>query len=161
MAYTAKSNSKANTLVVGRVGALCGNVHFFEQPTWVTDNALIVRLTSKDILPRYAFELLKSAKLNDKANKSAQPLITGETVKKVRVQLPEQEEQQRCIDRLNELSRIFAKTTQSILLSIERLKEYRSALITAAVTGQIDVASHSRSGATERRLDALQEEMDA
>jgi type I restriction enzyme S subunit len=40
----------------------------------------------------------------------------------------------------------------------ELLKEYRSALITAAVTGQIDVASHSRSGATEHRLDALQEE---
>ncbi|UWP96511.1 restriction endonuclease subunit S [Aliiroseovarius crassostreae] len=160
MAYTAKSNSKANTLVVGRVGALCGNVHFFEEPSWVTDNALIVRLTSKDILPRYAFELLKSAKLNDKANKSAQPLITGETVKKVRIELPEHEEQQRRIDRLNQLSRRFAKTTRSILISIDRLKEYRSALITAAVTGQIDVASH-RSGATQRRLDALQEEMDA
>ncbi|MBZ4024072.1 hypothetical protein CKO11_16615 [Rhodobacter sp. TJ_12] len=45
--------------------------------------------------------------------------------------------------------------------SIERLKEYRAALITAAVTGQIDVKAATRSGATDRRLDALQEEMDA
>ncbi len=45
--------------------------------------------------------------------------------------------------------------------SIDRLKEYRSALITAAVTGQIDVENHSQSGAAERRLDTLQEEVDA
>ena len=45
--------------------------------------------------------------------------------------------------------------------SIERLKEYRSALITAAVTGQIDVTTYAKSGATDRRLDAIQEEMGA
>jgi type I restriction enzyme S subunit len=45
--------------------------------------------------------------------------------------------------------------------SIDRLKEYRSALITAAVTGQIDVSTYSKSGATDRRLDAIQEEMGA
>jgi type I restriction enzyme S subunit len=46
-----------------------------------------------------------------------------------------------------------------ITASIDRLKEYRSALITAAVTGQIDVSAHFKSGTTDRRLDALQEEM--
>jgi type I restriction enzyme, S subunit len=45
--------------------------------------------------------------------------------------------------------------------SIDRLKEYRSALITAAVTGQIDVTKYAKSGTTDRRLDAIQEEMDA
>ena len=45
--------------------------------------------------------------------------------------------------------------------SIDRLKEYRAALITAAVTGQIDVQTYARSGTTDRRLDAIQEEMGA
>jgi type I restriction enzyme, S subunit len=45
--------------------------------------------------------------------------------------------------------------------SIDRLKEYRSALITAAVTGQIDVTTYAKSGATDRRLDTIQEEMGA
>ena len=45
--------------------------------------------------------------------------------------------------------------------SIDRLKEYRSALITAAVTGQIDVTTYAKSDATDRRLDAIQEEMGA
>jgi type I restriction enzyme S subunit len=41
--------------------------------------------------------------------------------------------------------------------SIEVLRELRSALITSAVTGQIDVTSWSKRGATDRSLDALQE----
>jgi type I restriction enzyme S subunit len=45
--------------------------------------------------------------------------------------------------------------------SIDRLKEYRSALITAAVTGQIDVSTYAKSGTPDRRLDAIQEEMGA
>lgn len=48
------------------------------------------------------------------------------------------------------------ETTQQ---SINRLREYRSALITAAVTGQIDVAEWGKAGAEERRLDAVKAEM--
>ncbi|WP_339744170.1 hypothetical protein [uncultured Maricaulis sp.] len=43
--------------------------------------------------------------------------------------------------------------------SIARLKEHRSALITAAVTGQIDVTRWSRHGEADRRLDQIQEEL--
>ena len=50
---------------------------------------------------------------------------------------------------------------QKIAPSIDRLKEYRSALITASVTGQIDVSEHSKSGATDRRLDALEDQVGA
>ncbi len=55
----------------------------------------------------------------------------------------------------------YAATKSRVNASIDRLKEYRSALITAAVTGQIDVQAYARSGTTDRRLDAIQEEMNA
>lgn len=45
--------------------------------------------------------------------------------------------------------------------SIERLQEFRSALITAAVTGQIDVATWGKRGNTDRRFDQIEEEMNA
>ena len=51
--------------------------------------------------------------------------------------------------------------SEKISSSIDRLKEYRSALITAAVTGQIDVQTYAKSGTPDRRLDAIQEEMGA
>ncbi|MDU9003436.1 restriction endonuclease subunit S [Sedimentitalea todarodis] len=41
------------------------------------------------------------------------------------------------------------------------LLEFRSALITAAVTGQIDVTTWGKQGSTDRRLDQIEEEMSA
>ena len=48
-----------------------------------------------------------------------------------------------------------------IVVSIDRLKEYRASLITAAVTGQIDVSTYAKSGTPDAQLDAIQEEMGA
>lgn len=44
----------------------------------------------------------------------------------------------------------------TIETSIDRLRELRSALITAAVTGQIDPATWGRRGETDRRLEAIE-----
>jgi len=54
-----------------------------------------------------------------------------------------------------------AKQRELINLSIDRLREYRAALITAAVTGQIDVETYGKAGATSETLDRIEEEMQA
>ncbi len=41
------------------------------------------------------------------------------------------------------------------------LREFRDALITAAVTGQIDVTTWGKQGQTDRRLDQIEEAMSA
>ena len=51
------------------------------------------------------------------------------------------------------IGKIIAKAAASI----DRLREFRSALITAAVTGQIDVSTWGKQGTTERRLDQIEE----
>jgi type I restriction enzyme, S subunit len=56
-----------------------------------------------------------------------------------------------------EVTSAIEKVCDGTITSIDRLKEYRSALITAAVTGQIDVTIYAKSGAAERRLDAVEE----
>jgi len=43
--------------------------------------------------------------------------------------------------------------------ALDRLREFRSALITAAVTGQINVAAWGKRGESDRRLDQIEEEM--
>jgi type I restriction enzyme S subunit len=69
---------------------------------------------------------------------------------------PEMEEIARYLEgRLPKIESAIELTEQSI----EHLKEYRSALITAAVTGQIDVGTWGKSGQTDRRLDQIEEDM--
>ncbi|MFA8443755.1 restriction endonuclease subunit S [Yoonia sp.] len=77
------------------------------------------------------------------------------------VVLPPIEEQEQIAKYLQRAQDTFLTVSQKTKISINRLKEYRSALITAAVTGQIDVHSYAKSGTPDRRLDAIQEEMEA
>jgi type I restriction enzyme S subunit len=90
------------------------------------------------------------------------PAMSQGHLGRLRVWFPEEQSEQvkRAKHVVEERKRLEA-VKYTLNKSILRLKEYRSALITAAVTGQIDNGSHTRSGATDRRLDAIQEEMSA
>lgn len=77
------------------------------------------------------------------------------------VPVPPLREQGRVLAILRQERQRVTTLTSTLHTSINRLKEYRSALITAAVTGQIDVSAYAKSGTADRRLDAIQEEMGA
>lgn len=82
-------------------------------------------------------------------------------LQRMRVVLPPIDEQIEIARLLKRAEDTFVSVSDKTKTSIDRLKEYRSALITAAVTGQIDVATYAKSGTPDRRLDAIQEEMGA
>ena len=138
MSYTNKKNTKANSLVVGRVGAHCGNVHLFKENTWVTDNALLITIKPQSAHSDFLFWLLKSLNLNDTANKNAQPLITGEMIKGRSIAIPPVDEQEsiaRFLDRkTSQIDALIAKKTALL----EKLDEKRTALISHAVTKGLD-----------------------
>jgi len=73
------------------------------------------------------------------------------------IAIPPFEEMVSTMSLLNERLQVFDKIMLANKASITRLKEYRSSLITAAVTGQIDVTTYAKSGTTDRQLDAIQE----
>ena len=137
MGYTSHKN-QATPLVVGRVGALCGNVHLVDGECWVTDNALLIGLSSK-ISVNFAAHYLKSLNLNKLANQNTQPLITGTMIKDQNIALPPLHEQSEIVEFVTQeeqkLNLLVAKAEQAIVLMQER----RTALIAAAVTGKIDL----------------------
>jgi type I restriction enzyme S subunit len=77
------------------------------------------------------------------------------------VVIPPLNEQQEISEYLKKVEDTFVSVSEKTKASIDRLKEYRSALITSAVTGQIDVSTYAKSGTTDRQLDAIQSEMQA
>ena len=138
MGFTSLSNVTRPVLAIGRVGALCGNVHVVQPPAWISDNALMLNPSSAFSL-EYLAEVLRSRNLNQIASKTAQPLITGTQVADQRVPLPPMNEQYAIAEfigrEMARLDSLEGETERAIIL----LRERRSALITAAVTGQIDV----------------------
>ncbi len=137
MGYTNKCNSEGVTLVIGRVGALCGNVHKVSGEAWITDNALAVS-SVRDFDSAYLVYQLRLLDLNTLATVNAQPLMTGATVKAQRLACPPASEQKSIVNWLDAKSATLLIAEDQIMKSLRVLNEYRSALITAAVTGQIE-----------------------
>ena len=140
MGYTARSNVSSPMLAIGRVGALCGNVHYVPPPAWITDNALMafgVRGYSLEFLWR----LLTVLNLNRLANQNAQPLITGTLVKNQRAPLPPLEEQREILEFIEAESAKIDRILSAYTRQLELLMEYRAALIHESVTGQRAVSA--------------------
>lgn len=62
--------------------------------------------------------------------------------------VPPKNEQVEIVDRVRSGIQKLRDATAAVQISIDRLREYRAALITAAVTGQFDVAAHARPAET-------------
>lgn len=127
-----------------------------------------------DVLPNahaaYFLRLFKTEPLKAAFRLLSKGLGTGESgfmrlnsdnFGRIRVAVPAHEEQQRISKYLEQRIEQITNLQNNNQKSIDLLKEYRSALITAAVTGQIDIGSHTRSGTIDRQLDAIHEEMSA
>jgi type I restriction enzyme S subunit len=137
MGFTSKTND-GNCLVVGRVGALCGNVHQIRRSCWVTDNALKITYGC-DFDVDYLEMYLKVLDLNKLANHNAQPLITGTMIKEQVAIIPPIDEQKNITkfiqSKVGKIDLLILKSSEAV----DKIKERRTALISAAVTGKIDV----------------------
>ena len=136
MGFTDATNSVKAILVIGRVGAHCGNVHPIDEPSWITDNAL--RVYDVQSFDRdYLLFTLRTRDLNTLASRNAQPLMTGETVKAQHLPCPPTSEQQAIGKEIEQSLGDLEDNTARVNQSIQLLSEYRSAIISAAVTGQL------------------------
>lgn len=137
MGYTEKYNSTGEDIIIGRVGAKCGNVYLVNGFKWISDNAL--RLKINKVEKRYLSLVLEKRDLNQLANHNAQPLITGSMVGNQFIPLPPLPEQQAISVFLDRETAKIDDLSDKVTTVIEKLKEYRTALISSAVTGKIDV----------------------
>lgn len=138
MGYTDRFNKKDNAIVIGRVGALCGNVRYLNSATFVTDNALILSL-SKNIDHYYILNALIAANLNALNTSNAQPLITGSKVKNVFIPYPPLDEQTMIVERMSTILEKLNKTLHSCQQQITLLQERKQIIINDVVTGKVKV----------------------
>ena len=112
-----------------------------------------------DIIPMFLLSTLFEEQITLLSAGSTIQHFGPSHLSRMKAPLPPEQEQLEIAKHLSAVSERTEQTTAAINASIFRLKEYRSTLITAAVTGQIDVQTYARSGATDRRLDTIEEKM--
>ena len=94
--YGDKYNQQNETLIIGRVGAYCGNVYKENNKFWLSDNALGVK-SNEDSDLNYLYYKLKSMKLNNVSIGAAQPLLTQSLLKELEVIIPKKTSEQKAI----------------------------------------------------------------
>ncbi|HAS6228479.1 TPA: restriction endonuclease subunit S [Vibrio vulnificus] len=132
--FTDSANTKANTIVIGRVGAKCGCVHTIKEDFWASEHAFKV-ISRKQYNISFMAYLLESLNLNQYAITTAQPLLNTEIVTSKYISLPNNLiEQQKIANFLDhETAKIDTLIAKQEKL-IELLKEKRHAVISHAVT---------------------------
>ena len=93
MDYTDCYNAE-NTIIVGRVGAYCGNVYQSKGKCWVSDNAISVSATEL-VDSSFLYYLMSSIDFHHHHIGGAQPLMTQDIIGGFEISLPGLEEQRR------------------------------------------------------------------
>lgn len=97
-------------VVIGRVGAYCGVVHYSQPKAWITDNALYVSEKLSPLDDRYLIAALEQADLNQYAGRAGQPLISGSRIYPIEVLDPPPELQRRFALSVEEVDEISGRT---------------------------------------------------
>ena len=152
---------------IGETGSL-GNFAVVRQqdlPCLLNQRVGRFQIISNELRPEYLLLIIQSSSFLDPiflaATSTAQFNISPSQIGSVLFALPPVEEQTSVVSEVAMRTERLNKVKVATSTSIDRLKEYRSALITSAVTGQIDVTTWTNAGTTDRQLDAIQEEFGA
>ena len=144
---TAKSRPEPGDVLVTKDGTL-GRVALHDgRPACVNQSVAVLR-PATNLVSAFLLHVLRAAPYQWKMVHDA----GGTTIKhiyitrlaKMPVAVPPMGEQQAIVKRVTQATGQLGDLERIMTEAIERLREYRSALITAAVTGQIDVSEYAK-----------------
>ena len=135
LAYTNQSNAE-NCVIIGRVGAYCGNTFLCPEKCWTSDNAIQAKSKNEDS-PLFIYYLLRNASLPSRHIGTGQPLMTQAILNAIPVNEPSTQEIRSFINICTPLHEtIFANEKQNISLAL-----LRDTLLPKLMSGELDVSN--------------------
>ncbi|HHU4235721.1 TPA: restriction endonuclease subunit S [Escherichia coli] len=125
-------------VLIGRQGALCGNINYAIGKFWASEHAVVVTPNERAVTI-WLGELLRIMNLNQYSVSAAQPGLAVERITDLYIPIPPYQEQVNIGTYISKYISLDKKLIEHSTDNIELLKERRTALISAAVTGKIDL----------------------
>lgn len=138
-------------IVVGRKGNV-GSVHYSPVPCWPIDTTYFVEDAENLCLPFMAY-LLRFLRLDKLDKSTAIPSLNRNDYNSIFAPIPPLAEQQRIVEKLDELISQIDAELASFAASRIKTKNYRASLLSEAVSGQLSAAWRA-----ERKQQGIQDE---
>jgi len=125
-------------LIIGRVGAQCGNAHITKPYSWVTDNAFVVTFDENEFDIYYLYYLIISMNLNKHSSSTAQPVISQGKVYPLEVAVPKTiNEQQAIVSEIASRLSICDKLGELINENLQKSEALRQSILKQAFEGKL------------------------
>ena len=136
--YSSDYTHNGEFALIGRQGALCGNVHIARGRFWASEHAVVAKLQPDHSIDWFG-SILHVMNLNQYSISAAQPGLAVERIINLSLPVPPVSEQHRIAAHLGE---VVAEIDVGIVRArrqVELIQEYRTRLIADVVTGKLDV----------------------
>mgnify|MGYP000316810230 CR=1 FL=1 len=133
--YYDKYFLEGDYVLIGRQGALCGNINYSTGKSWATEHAVVCYPKTKYITKWFG-ELLRVMNLNQYSLAAAQPGLAVERIKLLPIPIIPLSEQQTIANYLDQKCSEIDELISIKQQKIEKLKDYKKSLIFECVTGK-------------------------
>ena len=154
--YVKNANENGSYPIIGRQGALCGNVKYAEGQFYATEHAVVVKPKEK-YNPRFLYHLLTNMDLNQYKSAGAQPGLAVKNIAELVAPVPPLNVQNRIVNVLDNFEKICSDLNIGLPAEIEaRQKQYeyyRDKLLTFVETGNTILSRAEQSRAEQSRAE--------
>lgn len=133
--YTNKYNVDGEYILIGRQGALCGNINYAKGQFYASEHAIVVYPHKKENI-MWLGELLRVSDLNQYSLTAAQPGIAVSEIKNIYYPYPPEEERSKIGKKIAETVQKIEPAITKANRQISLLQELKQSIITEVVTGK-------------------------
>lgn len=134
--FVASYNRDGDFPIIGRQGALCGNINIAKGKFYATEHAVVVeRYCDTELL--WAYYTLIALDLNQYATATAQPGLSVTVINDVCIQIPPQKEQKRISKEIERWFALIDQIEQSKADLQTTIKQTKSKILDLAIHGKL------------------------
>ena len=134
--YVQQFNTEGSFPIIGRQGALCGNINYVEGRFYATEHAVVVDTFCKTNV-KWSFYFLIKLNLNQYATATAQPGLSVNTICDVQIPLPPLTEQQRIVAEIERWFALIDTVEQGKADLQTAIKQTKSKILDLAIHGKL------------------------
>ena len=136
--YTNRFTNDGDYVLIGRQGALCGNVHYAHGQFFASEHAVVVYPYHKENLV-WLGEVIRASNLNQYSQSAAQPGLAVSSIQNISYPYPPMDERDEIALYIEKNIKVIEEGIENYQQQISLLQERKQIVINEVVTGKVKV----------------------